>query len=140
MCRFGATYRARALRADTDNYDPDTPQQCSFVDSFQSNMLALFDRLPPATGIFSPTCFVHCLSGQNTWYQLTVNGVSMQQAVQSWYFRAQPSAPPTRVVSACEGWNCVLQCGYNPWGFVCNMGTDSCVVPPPLYDSRPPPP
>jgi hypothetical protein len=57
---------------DTDNYDPNTPQQCDFVNSFQTGMLQLISALPPDTGIWSPTCFVHCLSGQNTWRARTL--------------------------------------------------------------------
>ena len=66
----------RALKRDvrprerqTDNYDPSTPAQCEFVNSFQSAVLQLFEELPGGTGIYSSTCYVHCISGQNSWYQ-----------------------------------------------------------------------
>ena len=46
-----------------DNYVPSTPQQLAFVDSYQETVLSTLGSLPQGTGIFSTTCFVHCLTG-----------------------------------------------------------------------------
>ena len=88
-----------------------------FVDSFQNAFLQLIHSLPPGTGVFSPTCLVHCLSGQNTYFQFYVNGESMSTALNAWYFDNQP----TSVVSACTGWECTSQCGVTSKGTPCNM-------------------
>ena len=107
------------IQYETDNLGPSTPQQLAFVDSFQPAFLALIASLPAGTGVYSPTCLVHCISGQITFSSFLVNGVSMNDALNAWYF----NATPTSVVSACQGWACTSQCGYTPQGLPCNMGT-----------------
>lgn len=57
----------------TDNYEPATSQQMQYVEQFQLGTLALIATLPAGTGVFSPTCLVHCLSGQTPWSQLVVD-------------------------------------------------------------------
>jgi len=68
------------LMYDTDNYGPATPAQYSFVEQFQTGTLALISKLPPSTGVLSPACLVHCLSGQTTFTQLNVAGTTFAQA------------------------------------------------------------
>ena len=112
------------LMYDTDNYSPTTPQQLAYVNSFQQGTLALIATLPPGTGVFSPTCLVHCLSGQTTWNELMVTSpgaptaMSLSQSLSSWYFNAEA----TSVVSDCTGWACITQCGVDlQTGLPCNM-------------------
>lgn len=83
---------------DTDNYVPSTPQQYAFVDSFQPAILNLINQMPAGTSVFSSTCFVHCLSEQTTFYDLTVNGITMQQAITEWFFGGQQ----VKVISGCQ--------------------------------------
>jgi|APGre2960657444_1045066.scaffolds.fasta_scaffold01090_5 hypothetical protein len=109
------------IQFETDNLGPSTPQQLAFVDSFQPAYLALIASLPAGTGVFSPTCLVHCLSGQSTFSSFLVNGQSLNDALSAWYF----DATPTSVVSACQGWACTSQCGVTQQGLPCNMGSTS---------------
>lgn len=109
---------------NTDNYEPDTPQQMQYAELFQTGTLSLISTLPPGTGVFSPTCLVHCLSGQTPFSLLQVDvrcrgplpaaprracfprpwaaaslaparsalspqGITMSQALSSWYFNNQ---------------------------------------------------
>ncbi len=104
---------------DTDNLAPSTPVQYAFVNTFQSAVLALIASLPAGTGVFSSTCLVHCLSGQPSFQALTVNNVSMSEALNAWYFDAEP----TSVVSTCSGWPCTAACGATNNGIPCVMGT-----------------
>ena len=106
---------------ETDNLAPGTPQQLAFVDSFQPAVLSLVNALPQGSGVYSPTCLVHCLSGQDTFQNLQVNGVSMSGAFSAWW-----SGTPTSVVSQCQGWDCVNQCGVTSKGLPCNMGDSGC--------------
>ena len=46
-----------------DNYVPETAGQLAFAEKYQQAVLAAIATLPPGTGIFSTTCFVHCLTG-----------------------------------------------------------------------------
>ena len=116
------------LMYDTDNFAPATPAQYAFVSEFQTGTRALIASLPAGTGVFSPTCLVHCLSGQTTYSQLIVAGSSFSAAVNKWYFDNQP----VQVVSQCNGWQCINQCGIFSDGSVgaglpCNMGDQNCV-------------
>jgi len=112
------------LQYDTDNLGPSTPAQFAFVDSFQPAFLDLIAALPPGTGVYSPTCLVHCLSGQPTFADFLTNGVSMSAALSDWYFGDQP----TSVVSPCQGFSCTSACGVNVHGLPCNLdgAGDSC--------------
>jgi len=111
------------IQYDTDNLAPHTPAQLAFVDSFQPAFLALIRSLPPGTGVFSPTCLVHCLSGQPTFQSLLVNGVSMSGAVAAWW-----AGQPAAVVSGCTGWDCTAACGVTRQGLPCNMGAAGCTA------------
>jgi hypothetical protein len=116
------------LMYDTDNFAPATPAQLAFVDQFQSGTRSLIASLPAGTGVFSPTCLVHCLSGQTTFADLLVDGSSFVSAVSGWYF----DGTPTQVVSQCNGWACINQCGIfadgsQGAGLPCNMGDQNCV-------------
>lgn len=106
------------IQYETDNLGPSTPAQLQFVNSFQPAFLNLINSLPQGTGVYSPTCLVHCLSGQNTYFQFLVNGQTMSDAVNAWYFDNQPVA----VISSCNGWECTSQCGVTYNGLPCNMG------------------
>jgi len=46
-------------------------------------MLQLFGELPSDTSIYSPTCLVHCLSAQTSFYNFQTNGITMNQATQA---------------------------------------------------------
>jgi hypothetical protein len=112
------------LMYDTDNYAPATPAQYAFVEEFQTGTLALIRSLPPGTGVFSPTCLVHCLSGQATFTQLNVAGTTFEQALSGWYFGTSSNV---QAVSDCTGWQCTSQCGVSAQtGLPCNAGTASC--------------
>ena len=113
---------------------PSTPAQFAFVDSFQPAFLDLIASLPPGSGVYSPTCLVHCLSGQPTYSDFLVNGQSMGDAVNAWYFDNQP----TSVVSACQGFDCTTACGVNTKGLPCNLdGADVSCSPVSLPTSVP---
>jgi len=112
------------LMYDTDNYLPVSPSQLSFVEEFQAGTLALIAALPPNTGVFAPTCLVHCLSGQTTFTQLTLeDGTSLESALSAWFFHGQP----VQAVSPCIGWQCVQACGVDMWtGLPCNLPRPGC--------------
>ena len=111
------------LMYDTDNYAPSTPAQLAFVEEFQTGTLALISKLPAGTGVFSPTCLVHCLSGQSTFTDLEVAGTNLGASLSSWYFGHQE----VHAVSPCQGWQCTQQCGINGQsGLPCNTGTADC--------------
>ena len=107
------------LQYDSDNLAPSTPAQFAFVAAFQQKVLALIASLPAGTGVFSPTCLVHCLSGQESYQELKVGNWSMSSALDAWYFGAEP----VHVVSPCQGWNCTAACGATNNGIPCNIGT-----------------
>jgi hypothetical protein len=107
------------LQYDSDNLAPSTPAQYAFVATFQQKVLALIDALPAGTGVFSPTCLVHCLSGQESYQALKVGNWSMSTALDAWYFHDEP----VRVISPCLGWNCTSACGATNNGIPCNIGT-----------------
>ena len=108
---------------DTDNYRPVAPSQLSFVEEFQVGILTLISKLPIGTGVYAPTCLVHCLSGQLSFTQLTTNNVSLNMALTSWYFDNVGVA----VVSDCIGYNCVNACGVDLMtSLPCNMGAWHC--------------
>ena len=46
-----------------DNYVPSTPAQFAFAAGYQDAVLSAIRSLPAGTGVFSTTCFVHCLTG-----------------------------------------------------------------------------
>ena len=52
------------LQYNTDNLGPSTSAQFAFVNSIQVAYLRLIASLPAGSGVYSPTCLVHCLSGQ----------------------------------------------------------------------------
>lgn len=111
---------------DTDNHAPATPAQFAFVNEFQTGTRALIAALPAGTGVFSATCLAHCLSGQPTFTSFRVDGITMSEALSSWYFSTD--AEPEQVVSACNGWECTAACGVNTvTGQPCNGGTTNCV-------------
>ncbi len=109
---------------ETDNLAPSTPAQLAFVNSFQPAVLALIDSVPAGTGVYSSTCLMHCLSGQTTYDAVTVNGISMSSALNSWFF----DGAETKVVSSCTGWDCVNACGVTYNGLPCNMGVQGCTA------------
>jgi hypothetical protein len=82
-------------------------------------VLALIDALPAGTGVFSPTCLAHCLSGQSSFQALKIGTWSMSTALEAWYFGNQPVS----VISPCQGWNCTQACGTTNNGIPCNIGT-----------------
>lgn len=99
---------------DTDNYLPVSKSQLSFVEEFQSGILALIGNLPPGTGVFSPTCLVHCLSGQTKngqtpFTQLETAGTTLSAALSAWYFQGDD----VHAVSDCIGWDCINACGVD---------------------------
>ena len=127
------------LQFDTDNLGPSTPAQFAFVNSFQPAFLDLIASLPAGTGVYSPTCLVHCLSGQPTYSSFLVNNISMNSALNAWYFADQP----TRVISPCTGFACTQACGVDAKGLPCNLGgaDASCApvaLPTTLSDEQPP--
>ena len=89
--------------------------------------LRLIASLPAGSGVYSPTCLVHCLSGQSSFSDFLVsptNGaaasVSLNDALASWYFG---SAGLTSAISPCGGYTtCTPACGVDNMGVPCNMG------------------
>ena len=110
------------LQYDTDNYFPATQAQFDFVNSLQASFLDLIAQLPPGTGVYSPSCLVHCLSGEPSYYTFTVNGETMSSALNAWFF----DELPTSVVSPCVGWACVEACGVTATSLPCNIGAAGC--------------
>jgi hypothetical protein len=96
------------------------------VEEFQSGTLALIQALPGGTGVFSPTCLVHCLSGQTKngqtpFTQLQSAGTSLAASLSAWYFLNED----VLAVSDCIGWQCTQACGVDMrTGLPCNMGAD----------------
>ena len=122
-CAFRASAALiRAGRGIADNLAPSTPAQFAFIDDFQSKVLALIASLPSGTGVFSPTCLLHCLSGQpsyqDLWVNLPTSNWTMSRALTAWYFQDIP----VQVVSPCQGWNCTAACGATSTGIPCNSG------------------
>ena len=109
---------------DTDNYMPVSKSQLSFVEEFQSGILSLIAALPVGTGVFAPTCLVHCLSGQTKngqtpFTQLKTAGTSLAAALSAWYFNYDD----VHAVSDCIGWQCTTACGVDlRTGMPCMMG------------------
>jgi hypothetical protein len=97
--------------------------QLSFVEEFQAGILKLIASLPPGTGVFAPTCLVHCLSGQAAFTTLIADNMSLNSALSAWYFNGEPML----AVSPCIGWDCINACGVDlQTSFPCNIGTQHC--------------
>jgi hypothetical protein len=108
---------------DTDNYKPVSPSQLSFVEEFQAGILKLIAALPAGTGVFAPTCLVHCLSGQSAFTTLIADNLSLNSALSAWYFNGEPMM----AVSPCIGWDCINSCGVDlQTSLPCNIGTQQC--------------
>ena len=58
-----AQFDAFQLGGLMDNYVPSTPAQFAFAAGYQDAVLSAIGSLPAGTGVFSTTCFVHCLTG-----------------------------------------------------------------------------
>jgi hypothetical protein len=99
---------------DSNNLDSTycctTPAEQQWADGFQTATLAMLQGVPGNDGLYSSTCLVHCLSCNADFWQFTVNGVSLSQALQRWY-----AGQSVRQVSTCVGWDCTLQCSGGPW-------------------------
>lgn len=110
---------------DTDNYLPVSKSQLSFVEEFQEGILTLISELPPGTGVFSPTCLVHCLSGQTMngvvpFTQIESAGTTLAAALEAWFFQGDA----VLAVSDCTGWDCTKACGVDDrTGMPCMMNT-----------------
>jgi hypothetical protein len=88
--------------------------------------LAAINTLPGGTGVFSSTCLVHCLSSASDFYTFTVNGETLSQALNQWYFQEQT----VHIVSSCTGWGCTEDCSGGPWqpsNTPCPTTTNQCV-------------
>lgn len=117
-------------RYNTDNLGPSTPAQFAFVNSIQAAYLQLIASLPAGTGVYSPTCLVHCLSGQASFSQFLVsvaNGappsVSLNDALSAWYFG---TTGLTSAISPCIGYAaCTPACGVDALGIPCTMNLSS---------------
>ena len=99
---------------DTDNYLPVSKSQLSFVEQFQAGILSLIQDLPPGTGVFAPTCLVHCLSGQTKngqtpFTQIETAGTTLAAALSAWFFHGDA----VHAVSDCIGWQCINACGVD---------------------------
>ena len=106
-----------------DNYKPVSPSQYSFVNEFQAGILKLILALPSGTGVFAPTCLVHCLSGQNSFHTLQAAGTSLAASLAAWYFNMEG----VMAVSSCTGWACINACGVDLYNSLpCNIGTSQC--------------
>lgn len=55
-----------------------------------------------------PACFKHCNTLKSTWRSLTVDGVTLEEAVTSWFFGE--GGVKTWLEDTCEGWNCGPGC------------------------------
>ena len=109
------------LMYDTDNYRPTSPGQLDFAEEFQTGTLALIASLPHGSGVFSPTCLVHCLSGQTTFVDLVSDDTTLGASLSAWYFSGQD----VQAVSSCTGFNCINACGIDlDTGLPCNMNTN----------------
>ena len=110
-----AQFDAFQIMYDTNNLDStyccETPQEQQWVEQFQVQTLSLFQQLPSTNVVFSSACFVHCLSSNADYWEFTVNGVSLMQAMSDWYFTNSPA----NVIESCTGWDCTLQCSGGPW-------------------------
>jgi hypothetical protein len=92
---------------------------------FQTGTLALIASLPHGSGVFSPTCLVHCLSGQSTFVDLLSDGTTLGASLSAWYFSGQD----VNAVSSCTGFNCINACGIDlQTGLPCNMNTAQCTA------------
>jgi len=102
-------------RYDTNNLDStyccETAPEQQWVEQFQTQTLALFQRLPSSAALYSSSCLVHCLSCNADFWLFTVNGQSLAQTVGSWFFNDDS----VQLVSSCTGWDCTLQCSGGPW-------------------------
>jgi len=56
---------------------------------------------------FSAGCFHHCSSEDTSFNTITINGVTLAQALSNWYFE-QPG--PIREIATCRGFNCSVGC------------------------------
>ena len=97
--------------------------QFSFVSEFQAGILKLILALPPGTGVFAPTCLVHCLSGQNSFHTLSAAGTTLAASLSAWYFNLEG----VLAVSSCTGWACINACGVDlDNSLPCNIGAPQC--------------
>ena len=123
-----AQFDAFQIMYDTNNLDSqyccETPSEQQWTENFQTQTLSMLQNVPSNDGIYSSVCLVHCLSCNADFWQFTVNGVSLAQALQRWY-----QGQSVRQIGQCTGWDCTLQCSGGPWmptNTPCQTTTNQC--------------
>lgn len=90
-----------------------TPQQIAYSETFRNltEVKATEDTIAPArsgTAALLPGCYMHCNTEGSTFATLATLGVTLEQAVLSWFFG--DASVPAYVSETCAGFNCGPDC------------------------------
>ena len=97
------------LPYNEDAAPPYTGSQLLYANSFQAAVRSVALDLPtpnqPGSAVFSSACFKHCTSDIGSFWGVKINGVSLKDTLQAWYFPGASPAP-SQTIEACTGFGC----------------------------------
>jgi O-palmitoleoyl-L-serine hydrolase len=90
---------------------PNTTQELAYAEMFRGittqNVTADFVPQNGFQSAILPACYAHCSTEDSRWNTVQANGVTLEQAVASWFLNEATVSP--LIVESCSGFNC----GYN---------------------------
>ena len=92
---------------------PKTSEGLTYAEGFR-NLTSTWMRIdvPVKAGkdhaAMLPACFKHCNTKTATWSSLTVDDITLETAVASWFFG--DGKTPAYIKDTCEGWACGPGC------------------------------
>jgi len=69
-------------------------------------------EIRPPSAVYSGACYHHCFTQEAQFNTVTINGISMQQALGDWYFGR---VAPYNLIDNCAGFNCSTGCPASPY-------------------------
>lgn len=67
----------------------------------------LNDEINHPNGVWSAACFYHCVTMGPTYYQITIDGVTIADALAKWY---NNPTEEVKMIDNCKGFNCSAHC------------------------------
>jgi len=84
------------------------PMQKQYAEGYRQQVIHYLPDPPAGSGkaIFSPACYVHCMFSEVIFYIVDADGVTMQEALQTWLNANSASAATINLRDRCTGFNC----------------------------------
>lgn len=91
--------------------NPKSPTQVSYAMNFRQDMINELDSLPTSSqtgsGVYSSACLHHCVTNEESFWGLQVEGISFAEALGWWFFGGGPYQPlQERLIETCDGYRC----------------------------------